>query len=198
MNHSRTISRYAALSEDELAEAARTGDRDAFSVLVERTSVRLRGLISGYGLGAETDDVCQEAYRKAFQAMGTFNPDCSRFFTWLTTIAVRSALDCLKSRARKDVSGLLDEEGCGQGGAPSCGAPAAVDSPEEVFIRNQFCQRMIENIHSLPELYRKVAEYRFIDELPYDEIAGKTSLPLNTVRTRIRRAKGLLIEMMEE
>lgn len=192
------IRKYETVPEEELALLAGRGDHEAFSALVDRTSVRLRNLLSGYGLGTEIDDVCQESYRKAYQAMAAYSPECSRFFTWLTTIAVHTALDYLRARSRKDVSALVDDEGMIHDSPSSGRTSAMVDSPEEMLIRHQFCERMIAHIHSLPVLYREIAEYRFLDELPYDEIASKTSLPLNTVRTRIRRAKELLVELMEE
>jgi len=194
----RKNNKYEVMTDEELAVEAGRGGHGAFSALVERTTFRLHNLLSGYGLGAETDDVCQETYRKAFQAIGIYSPASSRFFTWLATIAVRTALDHLRARSRKETSSLVDAEGKVQDTPSSTKPSVMVDSPEEMLIRHQFCERIIAHIHSLPPLYREIAEYRFLDELPYDEIADKTSLPLNTVRTRIRRAKELLCSLLEE
>ena len=53
-------------------------------------------------------------------------------------------------------------------------------------------------IEGLPELYRKIAKMRLVDGLQYSEIAEETGLPLNTVRTRIRRAKTQIDKIKSE
>ena len=50
-------------------------------------------------------------------------------------------------------------------------------------------------IQNLPEHYKKVAELRFINELALEEIAQKLELPLNTVKTRVSRARKILNEI---
>ena len=56
-------------------------------------------------------------------------------------------------------------------------------------------KNLIKLINSLEEKYRKPAELRFIKEYAYDEIAQELNLELNTVKTRLKRAKELLKKM---
>ena len=53
-------------------------------------------------------------------------------------------------------------------------------------------QTLEKCIGGLPELYRAIARMRLLDGLQYKEIAEETGIELNTVRTRIRRAKVLI------
>lgn len=167
--------------------AASGGDGKAFSVLMERCDLKLRSVLSKYPLGEEIDDVIQESYRKVFVSLSSFDPSKSTFITWTATIASRTALDHLRSRSVRDVMPLATNES-GELIQPQ----AMVNSPEDTLIFNQSYEEAVERIHSLPETYRSIAELRFLDELPYEEIALKLSLPLNTVRTRIRRAKEMV------
>lgn len=52
-------------------------------------------------------------------------------------------------------------------------------------------------IEELDDLYRDIAKERFINECEYSEIAEKFQLPINTVKTRIKRSREMLIRMME-
>lgn len=181
--------KYLNMDEAALVREAVSGDDAAFAVLVERSELMLKGYLSKYSLGEELEDVLQESYRKAYFALSSYQPDISSFSTWIHTIASRTALDYLRSRAVRDVSPLSTNDS-GELLQPQ----AMVNSPEDTMIYNQSYLEAVDRIHSLPPIYRDVAELRFLDELPYEEIASKLKLPLNTVRTRIRRAKDMILE----
>ncbi|MBQ3881552.1 MAG: RNA polymerase sigma factor, partial [Bacteroidales bacterium] len=70
--------------------------------------------------------------------------------------------------------------------------------PEEEIIESQDHENFLSCIEGLPDLYRDVAKMCFIDNLGYKEIAEKAGMPINTVKTRISRAKGIIIRMMTE
>ena len=75
--------------------------------------------------------------------------------------------------------------------------PAALHNPEEDIIKQQEYDKWIANIGKLKEDYRTVAKMNLIDNFGYKEIADALDLPINTVKTRIRRAKEQLLKMME-
>ena len=75
--------------------------------------------------------------------------------------------------------------------------PAPVHNPEEDIIKQQEYDKWIANIGKLKEDYRTVAKMNLIDNFGYKEIADALDLPINTVKTRIRRAKEQLLKMME-
>jgi RNA polymerase sigma-70 factor (ECF subfamily) len=63
------------------------------------------------------------------------------------------------------------------------------------MITSQEVEKLLNSIRQLPDIYRSVAEFRFIHDYPLEEIAKKNRIPLNTVKTRISRAKKLLNEL---
>jgi RNA polymerase sigma-70 factor (ECF subfamily) len=72
------------------------------------------------------------------------------------------------------------------------------DTPLESIIRDEDQVETEKYINGLPELYRRIARMRLLDGLQYNEIAEETGIPLNTVRTRIRRAKAQIDKMKSE
>ena len=75
--------------------------------------------------------------------------------------------------------------------------PAEMHNPEEDIINQQEYDKWLTNIEKLKDDYRRVARLNLIDNLGYKEIAEALDIPINTVKTRIRRAKAMLLKMME-
>ena len=70
-------------------------------------------------------------------------------------------------------------------------------NPEEDIINQQEYDKWLNNIEKLKDDYRVVAKMNLIDNFGYKEIAEALDMPLNTVKTKIRRAKNQLLKMME-
>ena len=184
---------------DELAALAAAGDARAFTRLwdthAEALKVYLRGLIRNLD-DFYLDDICSRSFEKAFRQIDSFDAGKSRFFTWLKTIAHNTALDTLEQENRlrskyvriDDAKSATTVEGLG----------SEAPSPIESIIRDEDDAKKLACIEGLPALYREVARRRLVDGLKYEEIAEETGLELNTVRTRIRRAKSLIERMKEE
>ena len=75
--------------------------------------------------------------------------------------------------------------------------PATMHNPEEDIINQQEYDKWLNNIEKLKDDYRVVAKMNLIDNFGYKEIAEALDMPLNTVKTKIRRAKNQLLKMME-
>lgn len=181
-------------SETEIIQAALAGDQTAYREIYQLYEKAVRGRVGGYfKWKADIDDVTMETFQKAFAALGSF--DTSREFRpWLLTIATRTALDHLSSIKREDQKkeGILQKAGEGAEGD----ADVTETTPEEDVIREELHARLMQYIEELPSLYKDVMIKYMIDELEYGEIARELDLELNTVRTRIRRGKQHLSEMM--
>jgi RNA polymerase sigma-70 factor (ECF subfamily) len=141
-------------------------------------------------LAEEPQDIVQEAFHKAFQALPTYNPQY-KFTTWLYNIARNIAIDYTRKRkisigANLTPDNLKDIANIGSG---------IKNSPEDKLISSQEYRTLIEMIDSLDEKYRKPAILRFLREYEYNEIAQELNLELNTVKTRLKRAKELLKKM---
>ena len=172
--------------EKELVEKAMQGDQMAFRMLYQMHEKAVRGRVSGYfHWKADVDDVVLESFQKAFSALQGF--DTSREFRpWLLTIATRTALDHLESIKRETEK----KEGADND------HPLPDYTPEEEIINDEVHERLMGFIDELPSLYKDVMIKYMIEELEYEEIAKELDLELNTVRTRIRRGKQHLAQMM--
>ena len=186
---------YLDLPEKELIARAVAGDQMAYRAIYQLHEKAIRSRVSGYFTWkADVDDVVSESFQKAFANLANF--DTTREFRpWLSTIATRTALDHLASIKREDqkkegikltASGESSE---GQG-------PITDVDPEEEIINGENHERLMAFIEELSPLYKEVMVKYMIEELEYEEIAKELKLELNTVRTRIRRGKQQLAEMM--
>ena len=172
--------------ETDIIQRAIAGDQLAYRMLYQVHEKAVRGRVSGYfKWKADVDDVVTESFQKAFAALGSF--DTSRELRpWLLTIATRTALDHLSSIQREDQK----KEGA------EGGNPLTDYTPEEEIINDELHQRLMGYIDELPSLYKDVMIKYMIEECEYEEIARELDLELNTVRTRIRRGKQHLAQMM--
>ena len=173
-------------NEKDIIARAVAGDQTAYRMLYQVYEKAVRGRVSGYfHWKADIDDVVLESFQKAFAALPSFD-QTREFRPWLLTIATRTALDHLSSIQREDQK----KEG-------SSGSPQLTDyTPEEEIINDEVHSRLMGFIDELPSLYKDVMIKYMIEELEYEEIAKELDLELNTVRTRIRRGKQHLAEMM--
>ena len=90
----------------------------------------------------------------------------------------------------------LDEESAS--GAVADTLPDELDTPLDTIIREETHRKEEAFVEHLPELYREIARLRLVSGLQYKEISEVTGIELNTVRTRIRRAKALIEKMKED
>ena len=187
---------------DALVAEAMQGNGRSFTELWDTYIGQLRSYVKGRVKSLDdmmVDDICSRSFEKAFRQIDTFDASRSQFFTWLRIIAKNVALDFLEQEQRlhpRDRVVYLDESM--QQFSVADSIPDRVDSPLESIIRTEDEEITQAAIDGLPELYRDVARKRLIDGMAYKEIAEQTGLELNTVRTRIRRAKSLIEAGREE
>lgn len=179
----------AAVSDKDLIIRALQNDQGAFSLLYERHKNGLAAHISKYVQGHEDiEDLCQESFRKAFQQLSSYNPEY-KFTTWLYSIGAHTALDHLKRQKNDIALNSIDSQDEGND-------PVSL-TPEEEIVILEMVEEVRKHLSSLQDIYRKPAELRFLKDYGYEEIAKELDLPLNTVKTRIMRAKVALITMLK-
>ncbi len=177
-------------SEKELAESALLGDENSFHILMERfyDSVYIN-VLQIIDNTEDAEDICQETFNKAFWSLASYNSDWA-FSTWLITIAKNCAIDFYrKKKTRASIGNAIREDT-----SELAIAAEMAHSPEEKMISKQAYDQLVYAIKKLGPKYRKAAELRFIHEYAYEEIAQELEIPLNTVRTRINRARKKLME----
>ena len=186
---------YLDIPEKELVRRAVAGDQTAYRAIYQLHEKAIRGRVSGYfKWKADVDDVVSESFQKAFVNLSHFDTD-RELRPWLCTIATRTALDHLASIKREDQKKEGIKQTAGED-MPGGQDPLTEVSPEEEIINDENHERLMAFIEELSPLYKEVMVKYMIEELEYEEIAKELKLELNTVRTRIRRGKQQLAEMM--
>lgn len=186
---------------DELIVLAKGGNGLAFTALWDRHIDLLRSYIKNRFKNIDdydVDDICSRSFEKAFRQIHSFDDSKSQFPTWLFTIARNTALDTLEKDKRihpKNQIVYLDDDTQSSGLE---GIPDQADDALGKLIKIENEEERVKYIDRLPELYREVARKRLIDGMKYDEIAASMDIELNTVKTRIRRAKQIIDKLRAE
>lgn len=190
-----TGSKLTKLSDASLAELAAEQNQAAYIILYTRYNAGVRAHIARYVSQKEDiEDICLESFQKAFSQIETYNPEY-KFSTWLYRIARNTAFDHLSRNDREKTN--LPTTSINEDFAELKDIPATMHNPEEDIINQQEYDKWLNNIEKLKDDYRVVAKMNLIDNFGYKEIAEALDMPLNTVKTKIRRAKNQLLKMME-
>lgn len=174
-------------SDLELVRRVQKGERGAFDLLVLRYQHKVVKLVARLLRDpAEAEDVAQEAFVKAYRALGSFRGD-SAFYTWLYRIAVNTARNTMASRQRRPLDYEADLSESEQSVVDS--RMRHGDTPEAVALSDEIQRTVTEAIEALPEDLRTAIVLREVEGLSYEEIAEAMDCPVGTVRSRIFRAR---------
>jgi RNA polymerase sigma-70 factor (ECF subfamily) len=185
---------WEALADRQLVAQALGGRPDAYGELVRRHQAAVYNVAFRLvGERQEALDVAQDAFVRAFHALGSFDQE-RPFGPWIGRIATNVALAGLQRRRVRTVSigrifGATDE---GAAGWP----PDGGSGPEEEFLAAERGAELRRAILALPPRYRAVIELRHFQELSYEEIAATLGLPLSDVKSHLFRARRMLREAM--
>jgi len=182
---SEAAAAIAALDAD-LVRRTLDGDQTAFGLLVVRYQRRIAALISRYRLDAATiEDLTQEAFIKAYRGLAQFRGE-STFFTWLARIALNTTKTHLSNRrlqvATVDPADTEDE-------FDPLAAIASDDSTVGTVASRQIADMIEAAMAEMSPDLGEALTLREIDGKSYQEIAELLGIPLNTVRSRIFRAR---------
>jgi RNA polymerase sigma-70 factor (ECF subfamily) len=185
----------ASDTDQQLVQRAQRGDLRAFDLLVLKYQGRIAALVSRYVSDAgEVEDVTQEAFIKAYRALGKFRGD-SAFYTWLYRIAANAAKNHLVAKGRRPGADatIEDAEGFEEGGMLSESA-----SPEALAMGNELAEVVESALNALPDELKAALMLREFDGLSYDDIADVLGCPVGTVRSRIFRAREAIDQRVKE
>lgn len=182
----------AAASEDrdlELIGAAQRGERSAFENLLHRHNRWVRGIVyATLGSNTATDDVLQQVWTQVWQQIGTLT-DAQKWRGWVYRLARNAAIDAGQDAARRRRllrTVAADERTGGIGHA----------GPFVRAVVRERQQQVLDAIQSLPAIYREPFILRHLEEWNYSQIGQTLGLPVDTVETRLVRARRLLREML--
>jgi RNA polymerase sigma-70 factor (ECF subfamily) len=177
------------LEEADLVDRARRGDVGAYEELVRRyqdLAVRTAYVIAG---GADAHDAAQEAFVKAYHALGRFRAGAS-FRPWLLRIVANEAINRRRA-ARRQVNLALRAAESRPGGD-------AAPSPEGAALEREQREELVKAMGALRPDDRLVIAYRFWFDLSEQEMAEALGVAPGTVKSRLSRAIGRLRDVLAE
>jgi RNA polymerase sigma-70 factor (ECF subfamily) len=172
-----------------LVQAIGSGDRYAFEEFLRRHDAWVRAMVYGVlGDREALDDVAQQVWTAVWQRASSLrDPRCWR--SWLVQLARNAALDCGRAVSRRRKRGQSDA------GLSTIAAPAddSVGGP----VGSEEHRTVLAAIEALPALYREPFVLRHVSGLSYKEIAEVMAMPVDSIETRLVRARRLLREALK-
>lgn len=176
--------------EEWAAQALEMEDKDGLiDEIMIRYGQEILQLVYSYVRNKETaEDLTQDIFVKCYKSLHTYSGK-SKLRTWLWRIAINQCKDFLKSWHHKNVETAGDKLEW---------SSSANESIEQMVIQKEEDTQLVSVIMMMPVKYREVIYLYYYENLPIKEIALVIGVSENTVKTRLRRAKVLLKERLEE
>ncbi|KJS82510.1 MAG: hypothetical protein JM58_14905 [Peptococcaceae bacterium BICA1-8] len=171
-------------TDEQLAIKSQQGDKQAFEELIKRYQKPVFTICYRY-LGNSQDalDAVQETFIRIYNKLALFDAN-NTFRPWLYKITVNIAKDFIKKRKPwEELDFSLKSE---------------LGDPQANIELTQVQEQIKKALLKLPEKYRMAVILRHIKELEYQEIANVLNLPLNTVKTHVRRGRDILRIQLKE
>ena len=177
-------------AEEPVVEAIRAGDRYAFTEFVHRQNGWVRGAV--YGVLGErdlVDDVAQHVWTNVWQRIGELR-DAKRWRPWLYRLARNAAIDAGRDATRRrHRTKVLAADPPGR---------VAPRTPDDDLIGREQRREVLAAVQGLPALYREPFVLRHVNGWSYREIADVMGMPIDSVETRLVRARRFLRESLRD
>jgi RNA polymerase sigma-70 factor (ECF subfamily) len=197
--------RSGAGAEDAaLVAALKAGSEEAFGVLIAHYSQPLYSLIArSLQDPADAQDITQEVFIKVFRSIGSFHGEAS-LRTWLYRIALHEASNQRRWWSRHKRQELtIDTPPSGNdasdGDEAMCLGSMLADkagSPYDHAAMSELRARVDDCLRKLPEAFRTVVVLREMEGFCYEEIGEVLNLPAGTVKSRLKRGRAALKEIL--
>ena len=183
-------------SDEALVRLVRSGEREMFSVLVDRYKRGITSFISASVRNpSDVADLAQDTFFRAYAHLGTFNPALGKFSTWLYHIARNVVRTHLGKSQRRPQNLELPEEQTLENTLPDLSLDA---DPAGGMLRSEAERELRAALAELPERTRTVLALRYFNGMEYQTIASTLGLSLGNVKTLIHRGKISLAQKMRE
>jgi len=175
------------VNDEFLVSAAQAGDRAAFVELNKRHASKLLPRVYRITKNwQDVEDVVQESFLKAFVNLRKFEGR-STFSSWLTRIAINSALAVL--RRRRAVETSIDGQGNDGDTAQTWELPCIDETPESLYAKWQREEVLRSAMNRLRPALRKVIQLQQARDYSAKEIAQELGISVAAVKSRLTRAK---------
>ena len=188
---------FKALYDIKLVERAlNNGDQKAFAELMKRYWEPVYFMLNRMVMNKDdAEDLTIEAFGKAFKNLKQYSPQYA-FSTWLFKIASNNAIDFLRKKKMENLTSLdrpADRDGGEELNQMIKGHGL---TPEETIIKKQDADKVHDVIDKLKPRYREIVELFYMEQMSVEEISKRLDLPVATIKTRLFRARELLMQVL--
>lgn len=178
------------MDADALVQAiASSADRQAFARLFDHFAPRVKGLLMRGGTPPDlAEELAQETLMTVWRKAALFDPAKAGASTWIATIARNLRIDHARREKRSRLSQVFDllEEDDGP------------EQPDEVLSGSERDARVRVALKGLSKEQYRVVELAFLEGFSHQDVANKLSIPLGTVKSRLRLAMAHLRRHLED
>ena len=179
-----------------LVTQAKAGDKAAFGELVKTYHTRVYSVIYRMVNHAEDSrDLAQQTWVKAWKRLGSYKEE-AKFFTWLYRVAVNTAMDHLRARARNREVELNEEAPLAQGEGADL-PTVHHETPAVMMDRDEIRQAFFAAREDLSPEHKAVLVLREVEGRSYEEIAEITGSRSGTVMSRVFYARKQIQEKLK-
>ena len=181
-------------SDTELLRLMRAGDEDAFTTLYRRRQGGVyRFALQMSGSATIAEDVTQEVFMVLMREADNYDPSRGSLSAYLYGIARNHVLRCLQ----KDKPYVpLGDDPAEEGADASADRFVAQNDPLGDLARSEMIEHLRHAVLALPAHYREVVVLCELHEMNYTEAAAVLGCATGTIRSRLHRARSLLIEKL--
>ena len=164
------------ISEELLIKRAVAGDEDSFNQIIEiyknYVFAIILNFIKDYG---EVENVAQEVFLQIYISLPNYDAD--NFKGWISRITSNKSIDWIrkkKSKFKEETLEIMDV-------LVDHLEIDSVDTPEQLLIRKEDSEELVNVLNSIPDIYREVLERFYFKEMTYEEIAKEEDVALKTI-----------------
>lgn len=181
----------------ELLQRVAARDRSAFRDLYSEAAPKLVGVLFRIlGNRAEVDDALQDIFIRVWQRAAQFQPDKGRGMSWLIAVSRNHALDRL--RRRPEASGMRrDEARDADGQDPLERIADSAPGAEQTLVAQGEARRVMDCFETLETDRAAAVKGAYLDGVSYQDLAERHGVPINTMRTWLRRGLMRLKECLD-
>ncbi len=191
------LSTKAVYDYSLVRNAVDKGDQKAYAELMQRYKDSVfYMLLKMVNNKDDAEDLTIEAFGKAFKRLSQYTPSYA-FSTWLFKIASNNAIDYLRKKKLQNNFSIDNQMKGDDGDNYSFELKSDVLDPEEIVIKKQKVKLLREVVDKLKPRYKDLIQYRYFEELSYEEISVKMEIPIGTVKAQLFRAREFLYEILK-
>lgn len=176
------------VTDEQLVAEYLAGDEKALEILIARYLRPIYSFVYRYaGNGADAEDIAQEVFVKLWRHIKKFDQQ-KKFKTWLFSIAKNSALDFIKKKKTLTFSDFAWRDEAGKGNLLLDTLADEALLPPAILEQDEMKQTISLAVAKLAAKYRLIISLHYHSQLTFQEIADSLGEPIDTVKSRHRRA----------